>query len=124
LVIIAAKRRRHARRVIKHLGGAVAMALLVAFSGSGASAQFRVDDCSKYGSWFPGRNFQKEICEHQQRMLYDPIYRRQMEEEALAAGAAAELEDAKRKAALPPIRDPGAVDLCPKPHRMTDDGCQ
>jgi hypothetical protein len=38
-------------------------------------------------------------------------------------GAATELMDANRKAAIP-HHDPGAIELCPKPRRMTNDGCQ
>ena len=36
---------------------------------------------------------------------------------------AAAAEEAHKRAALP-NRDPGAVNLCPPPHRMTRDGCQ
>jgi hypothetical protein len=92
-----------------------AFTLAAALASSGAGAQFRAgDDRSAYSGWFGG-GMMYDICRHH--------YRRQMETEAVAAGAAAELEDAKRKALLPHY-DPGAVDLCPKPRRMTDDGCQ
>ena len=45
-------------------------------------------------------------------------------EKAEAAAIAADAEAQRRAKAKAAYREPGAVDLCPPPHRMTDNGCK
>jgi hypothetical protein len=108
LVIPAAKRRHHARRMLNHLGaaaGALALALIVLAPAS-----------AKCGFWDLGC-VSDDFCTKPDAEL--TRYEIGICKAALERYRA---EDARR-AALP-HHDPGAIELCPKPRKMTNDGCK
>src|SRR5260370_37826091 len=101
------------------LGGAAALVLVVAVPIAAAWAACQ----------FPG--VAPEACDTFQRAIDEARAQRAAEAQAQAQardtanrGNLIVIEGGKSETA--PVRhsDPGAIDLCPKPRRMTDDGCQ
>jgi hypothetical protein len=88
-----------------------------------ANVSARADDCSEFSSWSIGPAM-RHSCEHLQWLRDDPVYRQESNDQIEAAIHRSDWERPKRNALIP-HHDPGAVDLCPSPHRMTaQDGCQ
>jgi len=86
-------------------------------------ARARAGDCSEFSSWGIGPAL-RHSCEHLERLRDDPVYRQEYNGEIEAAIRRSDWERAKRNALIP-HNDPGAINLCPPPHRLTaQDGCQ
>src|ERR1700730_16653131 len=105
----------HASRMLNHLGGAVALVAMIAATAGPTRAA-----C-------PG-GLAPEACDTFQRAIDEA--RAQGAAEAQARDTANRgnlivIEGGKSETAPARHSDPGAIDLCPKPRRMTEqDGCQ